>query len=277
MEPSQRLRRATWDPGWRGPVARLQPLQTYSVNAAAASPATPDVPAAAELEPPRSSAGIDAARPKRRRAVRPWMIGLVVVVAVNSGALLGLLGASVFEELARSLGLAEESPLEAMQRGQAMAISQLDRAIRALNAAIAGLSARVDFSGNREEVTSRRMTEIDDAIGGLMAKMSDMRAAQRAEPWRKPMTELTDAVTRARSDISELRSSLSEVGQARQPATAAIGARIDRIEQAMVQHQLLGPMRGSIEDPMSRQSASASDGHILNLLPSANETARDVR
>ncbi len=263
MEPSQRLRRAAWEPGWRGPVGRVAPVQTYAVKAVPEA-----LPATHAPGPPRASGVAEAARPRRRRAMRPSMIALIAAVAVNSGVLLGLLGTTVFEELARGLGLAEESPLEAMQRGQAMAISQLDRAIRALNAAVAGLSARVNFSGDREETTSRRMAEIDDAIGNLMARMSDVRAAQRAEPWRKPMTELADAVTRARSDIGELRSSLSGFGQARAPATAAIGARIDRLEQAMVQHQLLGPMRGSIQDAMSPQRASAGDGHILSLMPS---------
>ena len=261
MEASQRLRRAAWGPSPRGPISRQHPLQANNVKAPLDIP-----PAGAPQRPP--SSGNDVVRRRRRQTVRPWKIWLTVAVAVNSSVVLGLAGTSVFAELARSLGLADESPVEAMQRSQAAAISQLDRAIRALNAAIAGLSARVDFSGDREETANRRMAQIDDAIGGLMVKMSDLRLAQKTEPWRKPMTELADALTRARSDISELRSSLSETGLSRQPATAAIGARIDRLEQAMVQHQLLGPMRGPIEDPSPRQSASAGDGHILGLMPS---------
>ena len=80
------------------------------------------------------------------------------------------------------------------------------------------------------------------------------------------------AATKARSDLVRVRASLDELSRLRHPEAAAIGARIDRIEQAMVQPKLPGAMRGSIqatvERPRSLASAarsSAADGHIFDL------------
>jgi hypothetical protein len=53
----------------------------------------------------------------------------------------------------------------------------------------------------------------------------------------------------------------------------AMSARIDRIEQAMVEHNLLGPLRGTIQPaarrhfPAPRSSSPVADGHIINLTP----------
>jgi len=46
------------------------------------------------------------------------------------------------------------------------------------------------------------------------------------------------------------------LGRLRQPEVAAIGARIDRIEQAMVQHELLGAIPRF--DPGVRRAAADS-------------------
>ena len=87
------------------------------------------------------------------------------------------------------------------------------------------------------------------------------------------VAELRAAAARERSEIVRLRASIDDSGRPRQPETVAIGARIDRIEQAMVQHKLLGPIRGSIqqgarrESMASPESAPAVDGHIINLTP----------
>jgi hypothetical protein len=87
------------------------------------------------------------------------------------------------------------------------------------------------------------------------------------------VAELKAAVTKERGEIVRLRASLDELNRARQPETIAIGARIDRIEQAMVRHDLLGPIRGSIQEPARRgplappESSPAADGHIINLTP----------
>ena len=161
------------------------------------------------------------------------------------------------------------------QRRQAALISQLDETVHGLDAAVAGLSARVDSAAGREEAANRRMAEIDGTLGVLRTSIHEIRAAQNAaeESWREPVAELKAAATRERGEIVRLRASLDELSRARRPETVAIGARIDRIEQAMVQHNLLGPIRGSIQEPARRGSAAspenspAADGHIINLTP----------
>ena len=43
------------------------------------------------------------------------------------------------------------------------------------------------------------------------------------------------------------------------------GARLERIEQALVQHKLIGPMRGTIEPERTAAAAPVTDGHIISL------------
>ena len=104
--------------------------------------------------------------------------------------------------------------------------------------------------------------------------MRELREAQNAanDSWLEPVAELNAAATKARSDIVKVRASLDELSRLRHPDAAAISARLDRIEQAIVQSRLPGAMRGSIhataERPRSLASIerlSAADGHIFEL------------
>jgi hypothetical protein len=103
----------------------------------------------------------------------------------------------------------------------------------------------------------------------MRSGFNEIRAAQAEEPWRQPIADLTASVAKVRADVTGLRASLDEL-KPRQPA-ANVSARLDRIEHAMVAHNLLGPMRGSIE-PEARPAAHAADapatdGHIISLMP----------
>jgi hypothetical protein len=120
------------------------------------------------------------------------------------------------------------------------------------------------------------MAEIDARFVALRRSMRELRDAQNAanESWLAPVAELNAAATKARGDIVRLRASLDELSRLRHPEVAAIAARIDRIEQAMVQTKLPGAIRGSIhasaERPRSLASAErlpAADGHIFELKP----------
>ena len=165
------------------------------------------------------------------------------------------------------VGLAAESPFETVQRRQASAIAQLDRTVQALYAAVAGVSAHADFAGHREEAMTRRIDQIDDGLGALHTSLNEVRAAQKAaaaeEPWRKPIAQLTAAVTKAQGDIAGLRTSLDDASPARRTDVAAISQRIDRLEQAMVQNNLIGSMRGSIQD--GHALPVSTNGHIISL------------
>jgi hypothetical protein len=267
MEPSATRTPVARDRGRRNPVSRHAYRQIHKLKAWS------DAKLGSASNAGPASVDADAApRPKRDRATRAFLIGLIAVIAVNFGALVGQLGWGVLQ----GLGWVAEPAIESVQRDQAASISQLDATVHALSAAVAGLGARVDSAADREEAGSRRMAEIDGTLGALRMSVNEIRAAQNAaeESWREPVAELTATATKARGELVRLRASVDELSRSRQPELVAIGARIDRVEQAMVQHNLLGPIRGSIQEPSvrrassaARESSPATDGHIINLTP----------
>ena len=250
MGSSQTARRATHDRTRRHPVIRTDYLQLYKVKAGPdAKPA--DAPAPAPAPPP-----------VRSRATRAFLIALIAAVGINFGAILGLVGWGVLQ----AFGVFGEPAIEKVQRAQGASIAQIEASVEALNASVTGLSAHLNAAGEREDAANRRVAEIGEAIGVLRTGMTDLRAAQAAaaaeEPWRTPVAELAASVTKLRGDMSGLRASIDEA-KPRQPAN--LGARLERIEQALIQHKLIGPMRGTIEPERTAAAAPATDGHIISL------------
>ena len=250
MGSSQTARRVTHDRTRRHPLIRPDYLQLYKVKAG------PDAKPADAPEPS------PAAPPARSRATRAFLIALIAAVGINFGAILGLVGWGVLQ----AFGVFGEPAIEKVQRAHGASIAQIEASVEALNASVTGLSAHVNAAGEREDAANRRVAEIGEAIGGLRANMNDLRAAQAAaaaeEPWRTPVAELTASVAKLRSDMSGLRASIDEA-RPRQPAN--LGARLDRIEQALIQHKLIGPMRGTIEPERTAAAAPVTDGHIISL------------
>ena len=200
------------------------------------------------------------------------LIVLITMVAVNFGTVLGQFGWS----MAQSLGWVAEPAIESAQREQGDSISRLDATVHALSGAVAGMAARVHSAADRADAASRRMAEIDGTLVALRMGIDEVRAAQATaeEAWREPVAETTASAAKTRSELGRLRASVEELSRARQPELGPIAARIERVEQAMVQHNLLGPIRGSIPEPGARRGAPspregppATDGHIINLSP----------
>lgn len=210
-------------------------------------------------------------QPNRDGAILALPIAMMVMTGVSFGAVLGLVGWPVLQ----ALGVVNEPVIEAVQRNQADLISRLDASVQVLTTAVAELGARVDSATDKQEAASQRMTEVDASFVALHSSMRELREAQAAarESWLQPVAELTAAATKARSDIVRLRASLDEASRLRQPEVAAISARIDRIEQAMVQYKLPGAIRGSIHATAERprslaaREGSSADGHIFDLKP----------
>jgi hypothetical protein len=253
MVPSRPSRLMAHDRAWRNLASR--PISPQNVM-------TKAWPEAKPAFTPASSASAQAggiAEPKR--AVLP--AAMMVMIAVNFGAVLGLIG----WPLLQASGLVNEPAVETVQRNQAEAISRLD-------ATVADLSARVASTSDRQEAASQFMAEIDARFLALRQSVRELREAQNAadQSWLQPVAELNAAATKARGDIVKLRATLDALRALRHPEAAAIGARIDGVEQAMVQTRLPGAIRGSIpasaEGPRSLASvASAADGHIFELKP----------
>jgi hypothetical protein len=285
MRPS--LRHITRDRARRNPVSRLEQfrsMRTWSDARPAATGASSGEADAPGVLSPRTSAdqrpGFDGVARSGHRAGPIVVVALIVAIAAAFGSVVGLSGSDALHEALRMMGLGGETALETVQRKQAAAISQLDRTVQALNAAVAGVSAHADFAGRREEAMTRRIDQIDDGLGALRTSFVEMRVAQAAaaaeEPWRKPVAQLAAAVTKAHGELVGLRASLDDLGQARRPDLVAIGERIDRLEQAMVQHNLLGSIRGSIQDtrqrspvPHENAATAATNGHVIDLAPAA--------
>lgn len=255
MGPSQTQRRVSRDRARRDPLIRPDYLKLYRVKAG------PEATPGTALQP----LPLPAALPARSRATRAFLIVLIVAVGINFGAILGFVGWGVLQ----AFGVFGEPAIETVQREQGASIAQLDATVQALNASVTGLSAHVNATGAREDAAGRRVAEIDDAIGVLRSGMNDLRAAQTAaaaeEPWRTPVEELTLNVAKLRNDMRGLRTSIDEA-KPRQPA-GNMGARLERIEQALIEHKLIGPMRGAIapEAPAATATSAASDGHIISL------------
>jgi len=259
MEPSQTARRVTHDRARRHPLIRPDYLQLYRVKLGPDAAPLTGLPATIPEE--------GAPKAPRSRAARAFLIALIAATGVNFGAILGLVGWGVLQ----AFGVFGEPAIEKIQREQGAAIVQMEASVQALNASMTGLSAHVNTAGQREDATSRRVAEIDDAVSVLRSGMNDLhtgvkelRAAAAEEPWRAPVTDLTASVAKLKNDMSGMRASIDEA-KPRQPA-ANVGARLDRIEQAMREHKLIGPMRGTIE-PGLPAAPSGSDGHIISLSP----------
>jgi hypothetical protein len=244
------------DRAWRNLASRpISPLNVmtkawpeakgaFTPDASSASPKTDGIP-----EPTRDRATLPAA--------------MMVMIAVNFGAVLGLVGWPVLQ----TFGVVSKPAIEVVQQNQAELMSRLD-------ATVAELGARVASTSDKQEAASQFMAEIDARFVALRRSVRELRDAQNAvnDSWLQPVAELNAAATKARGDIVRLRASLEELSRLRHPEVAAIGARIDRIEQAMVQSKSPGAIRGSIhasaERPRSLASAassSAADGHIFEL------------
>ena len=255
MAPSRPSRLMAHDRAWRNLASRpIGPLNVITKAWPGAKPA---------LTPDASSASLETGipEPNRDRATLP--AAMIVMIAVNFGAVLGLVGWPMLQ----AYGLVNKPAVEVAQQNQAELISRLD-------ATVAGLSTRVASTSDKQEAASQFIAEIDARFVALRKSVRDLRDAQNAanESWLTPVAELNAAATKARSDIVRVRASLEELSRLRHPEAAAIGARLDRIEQAMAQPKLPGAMRGSIqasvERPRSLASAArsaAADGHIFEL------------
>ena len=260
MVPSRPSRLMAHDRAWRNLASRPINPQIFKTKAwPVAKPAS--MPDAASASTETGS----AAEPSRDRATLP--VAMTVMIAVNFGAVLGLVGWPVLQ----AFRLVSEPAIEVAQRNHAETMSRLDSTVQVLNATVTDLSTRVASTSDKQEAASQFLAEIDARFVALRRSMRELRDAQN-ESWLQPVAELNAAATKARSDIVRLRATLDELSRLRHPEVAAIGARIDRIEQAVAQSKLPGAMRGSIqatvERPRSLASAArsaAADGHIFEL------------
>ena len=154
MEPSRPLSTPLLDRARRNPVIRPAYRQIFAAKAWSPPKAATSVADAKTANEPSGQAvadsGADAsppagepaaiAVPDLTRTTAPVLVLVLAgAIAVASGANLGSLAWGTLQ----ALGLVAQPALEAAQREQAAAISQLDQNVNGLSAALAGLSAHV--------------------------------------------------------------------------------------------------------------------------------------
>jgi hypothetical protein len=215
---------------------------------------------------------LPATQPQLHRAARRLLIATIIMTGMSFGSVLGLVGWPMLQ----AAGLVAAPAIETIQRQQSATLSALEASMNAVHATVAGMGARVDHAVARRDAVDRRMAEIDSRLGTLQAGVDEVRATQSTlkestakestvkEAWREPVAELAAAAAKTRSEVARLRSSLDEASRARPPD--GLAGRVERIEQALIQRNLLGPMRGAIQEP-AEAARSGTDGHIINLAP----------
>src|SRR5262245_19508205 len=143
MAPSRPSRLMAHDRAWRSLASHPINPQIFKTRPwPEAKPAsTPDASSASA-----ETSGIH--EPTRERATLP--AAMMVMIAVNFGAVLGLVGWPVLQ----AMGVVREPVIETVQRNQTELMSRLD-------ATVADLSARVASTSDKQEAASQFIAEID--------------------------------------------------------------------------------------------------------------------
>jgi hypothetical protein len=165
------------------------------------------------------------------------MIGMVLAVAVTVGASLSAAGSGALQQALRSMGFGRDTEIQTEQRKQAAALAVMERIISRMDNEIGGLTTRITQAESNETIASERFARLDGELATVTTDIKDLRLRSEnagGEVWRKPVDHLNAAVTGARSDIINLRSSLDAYDQTRRGDVGALSKRIDRLEQALV-------------------------------------------
>ena len=191
MEPSRPWSTPLLDRARRNPVIRPAYRQIFAAKAWSPPKPANSAPNANAANEPAGRAVEDSGEhisapalestaipvPDLTRTTAPVLVLVLAgAIAIGSGANLGSLAWGTLQ----ALGLVAPPALEAAQREQAAAISQLDQNVNGLSAALAGLSAHVYSTDSREAETTRRIGEIDAvAVGHLGAVGYEMKEIAR--------------------------------------------------------------------------------------------------
>jgi chromosome segregation ATPase len=203
--------------------------------------------------------------PQRDSTAFALMIGMVLAVAVTAGASLSAVGSGALQQGLRTMGFGRDSELQAEQRKQAAALSEMERIISRMDNEIGGLTTRISRSESNEMEASERFARLDGELAAVTTDMRELRLRSEAaggEAWRKPVDHLNAAVTGARSDIINLRSSLDASDQTRRGEVSALTKRIDRLEQALVIRDATASVPNA--SPAARNE-SAGNGGLFGL------------
>jgi hypothetical protein len=189
------------------------------------------------------------------------MIGMVLAVAVTAGAAFHSAGSGALQAALKSLGFGRDTEIQAEQRRQAQSLSELERIMNRMDNEIGGLTTRMSRTESADAAAGARLGALDNGIAGLATDVKDLRARAEAggEGWKKPVEHLNTAVTGARSDIINLRSSIDAFEQTRRSDIGTLNRRVERLEKALIARDATSSV------PPAAPRASERDGNVMDL------------
>src|SRR5262245_113219 len=192
------------------------------------------------------------------------MLGMVLAVAVTSGATFSAAGSGTLQQTLRTLGFGRDSEIQAEQHRQASTLAEIERMLGRMDNEIGGLTNRMTRADARDTVTKESLARLDGGVAGLSAEMKELQARSEAaggDSWRKPVDQLNAAVAGTRGDIITLRSSLDAYEQSRRNDASAIHKRIERLEKIIITRDAVGSIaNGSTPLPEATEAAPAGGG-----------------
>jgi chromosome segregation ATPase len=212
------------------------------------------------------------------------MIGMVLAVAVTAGASLSAAGSGALQQALRAVGFGRDSEIAAEQRKQAGSIADLERIIGRMDNEIGSLTTRMTRSEANETTTSDLIAKVDGDLTTVTNEVKELHQRSEAaagDAWRKPIDHLNAAVTGARTDIIDLRSSLDAYDQMRRNDVGVLTRRIERVERALAARDATSSIPnggsagrgetatgGGVMDFLGLRGSGASEattGHVIDM------------
>lgn len=216
-----------------------------------------------------ASPHVGRAKPKSDSTALALMIGMVLAVAVTAGASFSAAGSGALQQALRTIGFGRDTEIQSEQRKQATAIAELERIISRMDNEIGGLTTRMTSAEAGDGKVGERIARLDGEVAAVTSEMKEMRLRNdpaAAESWRKPVDHLNAAVTGARSEIINLRSSIDAYDQQRRGELGALAKRVDRLEQALARDNT-----ASVPQAAQRDGSATDVLGLLGLRGSAGE------
>ena len=218
--------------------------------------------------------------PKSDRTALALMIGMILAVAVTAGASLSAAGSGALQQALYAVGFGRDGEIAAEQRKHAASIADLERIIGRMDNEIGALTTRMTRAEANETQTSDLVAKVDNDLATVTADVKDLRLrgdTAANDSWRKPVDHLNAAMTGARTDIIDLRSSLDAYDQTRRNEVGQLTRRIERVERALAARDTTASVPTSRSEPSPgnsvmdflglRGSASSSEanGHVIDM------------
>jgi hypothetical protein len=226
-----------------------------------------------------ASGRVGQPRPKKSDSTAlALMVGMVLAVGITAAASFSAAGSGALQEGLKAVGFGRSAEIQAEQKKQAVALGQLERIISRMDNEIGGLTTRIAGQETDKTAVNDRLARLDGGLASVTTDVKDLRARGEVaggEGWRKPVDHLNAAVTGARGDILQLRSSIDAYEQMRRNDVGALAKRVQRLEQAIIARDTTSsipdasqPSRdseGGLKSLFGLRGTGAGSGHVIDM------------